>query len=205
MREELCDPPHLSLHQPQLLSPALVLVLEVRLSSQPSPSHRCSPHPLCKSTAFPVLPLNPRGAALLPDVEKALLSKLSHFFYAFFSPPFNAGCRNKPGEGGVKIQPRAGHCLTLIFHIHIRDNHTVHVNSSLFSLPFLPSFVLLLLPFMFHDASNVRNLLIFLDRFCDFLSHPYLSSLFSCSNISEQPTHFLSFTQGLFLFLFFYF
>lgn len=69
------------------------------------------------------------------------------------------------GEGEVKVQPRAGHCLTSIFSIQIRKNHTLHVSSSLFSLPFLASFVLLLLLFMFHDASNVRNLLIFLDRF----------------------------------------
>lgn len=99
-----------------------------------------------------------------------------------------------PGEGGVKMQPRAGHCLTLIFYTQIRENHTLHMNSALFSLPFLSSFMLLLLLFVFNDASNVRNLLIFLDSFCDFLSHPYLSSLFSCSNISEKPTHFLSFT-----------
>lgn len=73
-------PPHLSLHQTLLLSPAFVLVLEVRLSSQSNPSHRCSPHPLYKSTAIPcAATLNPRGAALLPDVGEALLPKSSQF------------------------------------------------------------------------------------------------------------------------------
>lgn len=89
-------PPCLSLHQPLLLSPAFVL------SSQPNPSHRCSPHPLCKSTATPcAATLNPRGAALLPDVDEALLPKLAQFLCVpLHCAMQDAGTRHGSAWGG---------------------------------------------------------------------------------------------------------
>lgn len=102
--------------------------------------------------------------------------------------------------GGWTHSPVLGHGLC--FNIEYSDNHVLCVNSTLFFLPFQAWFTLLLLFFMFLDASNVRNLLIFLCRFCDFLSHPYLSQLFACTDIAAKPAHFLSSRQGLLLFLF---